>query len=343
MPNPEARRAAGATNAFGIVTDGEGPDAAIISGGVEQHFTEPNADGVGGDGDGGDGGDGPRRVDSGDTNVGGDGGGDQPSAELVRAREQASTKGWKPLDQWVADGKPESRWRDAPEFLDVHNGILSVVREENSGLRSELAAVKAILKARDNKEKHDLNQISLATLRTQRREAMRTEDWDAVDALDTKILDATLAEREGRRTGTTEPIDPVIQEQFDQITSRYPWMQQGKPTFDPVMVNRLLGEIKLIVDTPGNPFGPIQAVHEGLDRIRRRYPEKFKAAPRRNGNGSSMVDMGGTSGVNGGGNNGRTWNDLLPENRRTAEADIARGVYTKAQYLALCQPEDFRH
>jgi len=326
MPNPQARRDGDIPpNQFGVVIDGSDADVTVISQGVDQSLVnDPPADST---------------VDTGDTTQAEP---KQPSPELLAKRQEAAKHGWQNEQEWTESGKDQTRWRDAPDYLDVHDRTRAIAREENATLRQEVAALKAIVRARDLKEKQDLTQIGIAQLRTQRREAMRNENWDEVDALDQKILDATLAERDVRRAASAPAdIDPVVQEQFNAIADKNPWMKQGTPQFDPVMVSRLMGEIKVIVETPGNPFGPIDAVREGLDRVRRRYPEKFNAPPRRT-NGSSMVDMGGSHGINGSGSHGKTWNDLLPENRKIAEDDIRRGKYTKETYLSFAQPEDFR-
>lgn len=325
MPTP--------ANQFGIVATGSDADVSLVSGGVAQNLDGNGADDT-------------QQVDTRDTQQS-DTQDQQPSAELLAKRQEAAVHGWKSREAWEADGNDPSRWRDAPAFLSVREGMLSMVlpkvREENTTLKAKVAALESIVRAREIKEKQDLTRISLADLRTKRREALRDQNWDDVDALDEKILEVSLAERAApAATATTAQVDPETQAQFDEISAKYPWMKEGTPQFDPVMVNRLLGELVVIRNTPGNPYNAIEAIKEGVDRISRRYPEKFSAAPRRNGNGSSMVDMDGRTGINGSGSHGRTWNDLLPSNRRIAEEDIRRGLYTKEMYLSLAQPEDFR-
>ncbi len=329
MANAQALREGG--NAFGIVTDGADIDPAIVSGGVvvEDDRIDPHA-----------------KVDIQDTTGGVVS--DQPTAEVVAAREEAARYNWQDREAWVAAGKDPARWRDAPEFLDVRRGVARIAQEENVGLRSKVAALEAIVAAREAREADANSRISTANLEIQLKDAVEAQDTPSVVKLTRQIAEQAVHDALARRPAGPAQPDAATQARFATLTEQYPWMKQGDPRFDAVMTGRVLREVQAIAQTQklmGIQGDAIDGLNEAIDTIKRRYPEKFNMSVRRtNGNGAPMVDMGGTPGLNGGGSTtGRTWSDLLPENRRIAEQDIRAGRYTQKQYLSMCTAEDFRH
>ena len=83
-------------------------------------------------------------------------------------------------------------------------------------------------------------------------------------------------------------------------------------------------------------------ITQAIDGVKARYPSKFSNGAAQRRTTASMVDMGGANGGSNGSTTGRTWNDLLPHLRRDAEYRIAQKQFTKEDYLANCEPGDFR-
>jgi len=269
---------------------------------------------------------------------------EQVTQEKQQAIDRASRYGWDDKQKWIADGKSENLWRDAEEFLEVRRGIERVTREELRNRDAKIAALEAKLNAREAKETEDRTRITVAGLELQLKNAVENQDSGEVVRLTREIAKAEVASAiaGAQRPAQAAPIDPVIQERFQSIAAKNPWMLQASEKFDSLMVQRLMRECQAIAATPGNTLGPIEAINEALDTLKFRFPSKFNGSVRRAAVGSSMVDMGGTSGINGGGSQGKTWNDLLPEIRKDAERAVSRGDYTREDFLSNCDAEHFR-
>lgn len=250
---------------------------------------------------------------------------EEVSPEEASSQEEARKHGWVPKDEWR--GAPD-RWRPASEFMDIRNNIQRIASEENSNLRAQVAAMQMREAERDKRETEARQTLERERLKLEMREARDQQDWDKVDQITERILDLKL-------TAVTAPKAPdpaantVIRGEFESFVSKNSWLK------DPTLGANFKIEIDAIARNNAAPNASA-AFELAKDRVMRLYPERFRTAtqPRH-----SMGEMGGTPGP---GTNGRSWADLKPDIRRTAEADIAAKRYTKAEFLANCDAEHFR-
>lgn len=257
----------------------------------------------------------------------------QPSAAEQQAESEASQHGWVSKEAWVADGKDASRWKPASEFLDVRRNVLNIVKTENQQLRAKVAAMEAKQAAKDRAEAAAQLRLTGDTLKEELRRA--TEDGD-----NARIAEVTQKLVEHGIEAKTSPVlkepakqpDPEVQQAFVEFIDRNSIFKTDKELAMDFML-----ELKRIAEVaPQLDMG--EALAQAKRRVIRDNPSKFRSNGSRT---APMVETGGVGG-DGGGTNGRTWNDLLPEVRRTAENDIRQKKYTKEDFLRECSSEHFR-
>jgi hypothetical protein len=246
-------------------------------------------------------------------------------AERIAREEAAAAEvrphGWVDRDEWVAQGKDPARWRPASEFLEFRQNLASVVRQENSQLRAQLAAMQQREQVREQRENEARERITSETLRSELKLARENQDWDRVDELSDKLLDAKVAKVAAPKAPA---IDPAVVDSANRFKAANAWVE----------TDRTLGanfalELQSIVNLKlTDNFD--DALRLAKERVQRMYPERFKSRP--NGSRVAMADTGGTTGSP---SHGRTMADLKENYRRMAERDIAEKRYTAAEYLAI--------
>jgi hypothetical protein len=143
--------------------------------------------------------------------------------ELVTSplEEKALEQGWVPKDQW--EGDPEE-WRPAKEFVErgeIFKNLHSTKRE----LQKTQAALSAQMRH------HALvfekaHQKALADLRLEKRQAIRNQDFEQLEAVETRI-EAVQAEHVQEAAQLAQVQQTAQQEQFSpefqEFTNKNPW------------------------------------------------------------------------------------------------------------------------
>jgi hypothetical protein len=257
------------------------------------------------------------------------GGGDESSSDSRVAEQAAEVEarrhGWVDKSEWRGD---PSRWRPASEFLDVRNGIKSIVEDENRFLKAKVATLEQRESERSTNDARARLEIERGALLRERAEARENQDWVKFDELDQKLLGLAVQERAAPQKPA---VDPAVAQAFAAFgKDNESWLK------DPDLKTDFMIELKAISEVDRNMDVGL-ALQHAKRRVMRANPAKFGRGPAR----PSMFEMSG--GPSGGGNGGgRSWQDLRPEIRKQAESDIARGQYTQKDFLSNCGPEDFR-
>lgn len=103
--------------------------------------------------------------------------------------EQASEQGWMPKKDWVELGRDENEWRPAKEFVDrgeLYKSIHTTKRE----LKQTQQALDAL--QRHHKYVFEkAHQQALKDLRADKRQAIRNEDFELLEKIETEIEELT--------------------------------------------------------------------------------------------------------------------------------------------------------
>jgi hypothetical protein len=251
------------------------------------------------------------------------------------AEEEARRYHWMSKEEWIADGRDESRWRPATEFLDVRRGVESIVEQKLAAERARTATLEAKLLERERREAEAQGKFTLESLQLERKQARENGDWDRVDELDDKIIDLKL--KANGAAQPAQPAQPAMPPGLEKTLLDF--RAENQAIFkDPYLTVDFTVRLKSIIEAGVVP-DIATALKHAKRQVMRDNPEKFL---RLNGDRSRvpMLEMGGTTGAATG---GRTWNDLKPEFRKVGEETIRKfkGV-TKEEYLANCDADAFR-
>ena len=243
----------------------------------------------------------------------------QEEVQLSPTEEQAMTQGWKPKDQFVADGGSESDWRPAKEFVDrgeLFNKIEEIKRENRS-------LKKAMSEFREHHEKVAKieYQRALETLQRQKKEALIDGDADKVVEIDNQILETRDAQKAAAITQAyeeeqTPPINPV----FLAWQERNGWYRNDSEM-------RAFADQVGIAYKQANPGAdPPTVLREVEKRVKKAYSEKFinprkEEAPQVEGGSSPRKSRGETI-------------ELSEEEQRAMRRFVKAGAMTEEQYIA---------
>ena len=244
----------------------------------------------------------------------------EPSPEEAKA----SQFGWVPKDEWVAAGNKEEEWRSAREFNDrgeLYQSLHSTKRE----LKQTQATLSA-LQRHHQFVFEKAHQQALDELKREKRVAMRSEDFETVEALEEEI--------EKKQTDFQKEKEALVREQqaaaavmqphpdFQAWVGRNQWytsdpeMKEDADAFGVVYMNK-------------NPTAaPADVLRYVESRIRKQYSDKFvtrRAAP----NAVKGVDK-----SNGAARKVADDFDMTETEREIMKDLVSTGVMTEAQYKA---------
>lgn len=191
--------------------------------------------------------------------------------ELSPVEQQAMEQGWMPKEDWVAAGRDPDEHRSAKEFVDrgeLYKSIHTTKRE----LKQTQAALDAL-------QKHHkyvfekAHEQALRDLRAEKRLAIRNEDFERVEEIETEIdemKDQHLKEKAELHAQAQVAVPAEVQNFID----RNPWYTMDKGLRDEADA---IGFIYL--NNGGTRDGLLSHVEK---EVKRKFPEKFgvkKTAP----------------------------------------------------------------
>lgn len=248
----------------------------------------------------------------------------QYTATELKAMEQ----GWKPLDDWTADGHDPEEHRSAREFLDRGEllGKIKTIGAENRKFQEMMQH----LSAQNQRVFQAGYEKALTDLKAQRAQAMKDGDIDTALQLEDKIdqtKDAIRALKTPAREVPQGP-SPVYQEWLKDNS----WYLSDRVMHN--FTNAIAGDYGL-----ANPGASEQEVYEYIDKeLRRNFPDKFRpksavrSAPQPDGQGRKA---GSASGANKSGKD--AFDELVSQfnelDARAARNLVKQGYVTKEKYV----------
>ncbi len=232
--------------------------------------------------------------------------------------ERATLQGWKPKEQFVAEGGNESDWRPAREFVDRGELFAKIedVKRENRNLKRTL---------QDFKEHHEKvskieYQRALSDLQKAKKEALIEGDADKVVEIDQQILDTREAAKTAAVTREVREEAQAINPVFAAWVERESWYQ-----YDAEM--RTFADSIGVAMKQANPsMSPETVLSEVSKRVRKAYSEKFKN-PRKEA--APTVESGDSPRTNKGSNF-----ELTEDEQRAMRRFVKAGAMTEDQYKA---------
>ena len=215
----------------------------------------------------------------------------------------------------AAGRAPKEDWKGDP------------AQKENKALRSELASLRATVARLEQVEverAQQREQLSVDTLKIERRQAMENQDYDRLAEIDDKLIKAAAQEAVVKTQPKVQQIDPAVQELWNDFAGENEWLKNDE-------AKEVFIEKMFMLNAINNQLVGRPLLDKARDRVRREFPEHFPgAAPRR-----GMAESGGFNGAGRG--QTRTWNDLKPDVRQTLEKMIEESPgMTKQGVLKRC-------
>lgn len=265
-----------------------------------------------------------------------------PEADLKKPdqespEDKARIQGWRPKEEWTGD---PTKWRDAEAFLAVGERSAPVAAKRNVALEkqnkrllddlNEIRSTMRDLVAGQKAERDRAVSSALANLKAQKKIAVQEADTARVDAIDEQIDQLKEAPKtEGKDPEEKREAQPLADWSEDEKKwiKGNPWMSPKSQYYDPYLARTALGYYDLLeADPDTQELDGAEKLKLVSAEMRRRFPEKFQNANRRNapavegGNGSSPR-----------GNGKKSWNDLPQEAKTMGERLINQKVIKDRQ------------
>ncbi len=236
--------------------------------------------------------------------------------------DRARDMGWRPLSEFKGD---ESRFVDAETFVKKGEEVLPIVKanarkaeEALSKAQAEIAEMKDSF--REFKKYH--SQTEQRAL-TQARKELEREMSEAVEAKDHKAVREIAADMAAlsKDVQTDDHGNPYQSPDHAKTLNAWkgenPWF--GSDSVMTAAANAVANELEQ------SGVKGAEQLAEVAKRMRAEFPHKFENANRRTPaavEGSTPTRKA-----------GKTWADLPPEARQTADKWVKNGLLTKEQYL----------
>lgn len=188
--------------------------------------------------------------------------------------ERALEQGWVSKEDFVAQGRDESEWRPAKEFVErgeLYKSIHTTKRE----LKQTQAALTALQKHHQYVFEK-AHQQAVRDLKAEKRLAIRNEDFDRLEEIETEIENLNeqhvVEKQELQQVQAAQQAGPAPE--FQVFLDRNPWYTQDKSLRDEADA---VGYVHL------NNGGTKETLLAHVEKeMRRKFPEKFgvkRAAP----------------------------------------------------------------
>lgn len=237
--------------------------------------------------------------------------------QLSPAEEQAIKSGWLPKDEWEASGRNPDEWRSAKEFNE-RGELFRTMHQYKRELKQNQAALTALQKHHQFVFDQAYRKAK-AELKKERREALRSEDFETVDQVEEQIeqLDSEYTQQKAELLNTPVQVQGPVE--FDSWRERNAWYDTDEDLRDFADIKGLQYSRK----HPGVP--PSEVLAHVEEQVKKKFPEKLglkRAAP----NAVASVDRTATRTKS---------NDYkLSEDEEKICNDLVRGgVMTRAEYI----------
>lgn len=145
-------------------------------------------------------------------------------SELDPVEVEARQMGWRPLEEWQGD---KAKWRSASEFVD-RASFFKKIEAQNKIIHEQNLALKELAKLQTQIAKNEREKV-LKELQSQKREALREQEFDVADKLDEEIIaiksapEPTFTVPEVTQVHAEDP-----QEQLAMFKARNDWFEKDQ-------------------------------------------------------------------------------------------------------------------
>ena len=178
---------------------------------------------------------------------------------------KAAEQGWKPKEEWVAEGGDPDEWRSAREFVD-RGELLKQIHNQNRKFKQMEQGFDA-LKQHHGVVYEKAYKDAVAALKAQRRAAMIDGDLDAVDVIEEQIEQTKEEYQSEQAKIKQQPVGP--DPQFVTWVEKNTWYESNENLREFADV---LG-IAYARKNPGIP--PAQVLAHVEKEVRSKFPEEF--------------------------------------------------------------------
>lgn len=196
---------------------------------------------------------------------------DIQTPEYTPVEQEALSMGWVPKDQWKG---AEEDWTPAKAFIKYGQ-----LESEHKKTKAEASQKEKVIKSMKDyylNVKEDAKKEIEDTLKRQKREAIKNEDYARVAEIDLQLdeltdnLDRRFKQRDvGMEKDTAEVTGPPPE--FYEWNKKNSWYQMGKQ--DGLTKE---ADVLAVAYAQMNPNAPYQEVLDHVtDRIKKLFPEKF--------------------------------------------------------------------
>jgi len=255
--------------------------------------------------------------------------------EFTEAEQLAYSQGWRPQEEWKGD---PNRWVSANEFL-FRGELMERIQKQTKVINDMKSSQEDLKKALKVLGEHN-SQIAekeynraLASLKKQRRDAMREDDFETVDEIEERMDELKDAKRDAVVIeGEAEEVKEEEKQEERQVNPEVEkWVNDNASWYntDPIMqgaADRIF--MGYINDNPGDFKGALTKVDEVMHA---RFPEEFglKKKP----TGSAVTE--GSGRARGSQKSGKstkfTVKDLNDEQRNIARTFVDNGAFKNVQ------------
>ena len=237
----------------------------------------------------------------------------ETQAEYSPVEVKAMEMGWRPKSEFSG---AEEDFVDAKEFIG-RAPLFERIDHQNKQIKNVQKALEMFKQHYDKVQETEYNR-ALATLKEQRKEALKEGDADRFDHLDTEI---TRVESDVQKLKETQgaPLvkEEVVHPEFQSWVARNPWYNQTQ-------------YMRAFADTAGSEFAaqgasPSEVLKKVEQAVRKEFPHKFS-----NPNKESAPD------VDAGRGNSRRGVEmkLTDQERRIMDTLVRTGQMTEEKYLS---------
>lgn len=238
------------------------------------------------------------------------------AVEYTPEESRAMNDGWKPKEQFVADGGHESEWRPAREFND--RGELFAKIDD---LKKELRSTKrnmGTLKTHYEKVREVEFKRALDTFKKDKKEALEAGDAQAVVDIDERIAatkaQMTQLEQEVKEVST----EAVVHPEFQSWVEKNRWYERNNDMRD------FADGVGFSYKKANPEKSPTEVLRYVEEKVTRAYPDQFK-------NPKRAVPSAVESGT--GPRKAQSSFELTADEQRVMSRLVGSGVLTEAQYI----------
>jgi hypothetical protein len=271
------------------------------------------------------------------------------AGEDINARAQEL--GHVGLDEWIEQGKPEEKWRDAEAFVEFHDKLNPVLQKANKELKRQLDELTAkyngvegtvaVMAARQAQQLREEFEAKEAYYKTALREARKTGDFDTAASVEEQ-LDDLKSKAPPKPTAAPEPAKAPNGETFDAEgftpSARVilnEWIADGNEWWNDNTKLRkyaqsVVGDAvrKEMPSLFGRAF-----IEEVGKRVRADWPDQFREKPE--GNGVEAPTGGGQRS-----SKKLTYERLDPITKAECDSFVKQKLGTREKYLSLLSQYD---